>query len=144
MARGGFVGPREVYEGEYGLYRTLVGTRYDDCDLLLATKDLGVVWEAARVAIKPIPACHLVHACSDAAVALAKVYAIKGSEIKSIRALIPSQAVPIVCEDIIVKYMDNARMAIPRARVEKIRDTVFAADEITTQALEAVLAGSVK
>ena len=240
MARGGFVGPREVYEGEYGLYRTLVGTRYDDCDLSLATKDLGVVWETARVAIKPIPACHLVHACSDAAVALANAHAIKGSEVESIRALIPSQAVPIVCEpaaqrhrpvssyaaqfsiyhavaaslvrrkfglaemepevyndpsilalgdkvtyevdpkseypkyfsgevvitmndgrelrhrehinrgaadrpivreDIVVKYLDNAQMAIPRARVEKIHDTVFAADEITARALEAVLAG---
>ncbi len=98
MARGGFVGPRQVYEGEYSLYRTLTAARYGDCDLSLATKDLGVVWESARVAVKPIPACHLVHACSDAAVALARVNTINATHVKSIRALIPAQAVPIVCE----------------------------------------------
>ena len=239
MARGGFIGPREVYEGEYSLYRTLAGARYGDCDLSLATKDLGVVWEAARVAIKPIPACHLVHACSDAAVALAHRHAIKAANVQSIRALIPAQAVPIVCEpaaqrrrpvssyaaqfsiyhavaaslvrgkfglaemepevyndaeilalgdkvtyevdpkseypkyfsgeavitmndgrelrhrehinrgaadrpivreDVVIKYLDNAQMAMPQARAEKICDTVLAADVMSARALEAVLA----
>ena len=240
MARGGFIGPREVYEGEYSLYRTLTGTRFDDCDLSLATKDLGVVWESARVAIKPIPACHLVHACSDAAVALARANTIKGTDVKAIRALIPAQAVPIVCEpaaqrrrpvssyaaqfsiyhavaasllrgkfglaemepevyndpailalgdkvtyeidpqseypkyfsgevvitlndgrelrhrehinrgaadrpivrdDVVVKYLDNAQMAISRARAEQVRDAVFDADSVSARMLEATLAG---
>ena len=240
MARGGFIGPREVYEGEYSLYRTLTGTRYGDCDLSLATKDLGVVWESARVAIKPIPACHLVHACSDAAVALARANTIKGTDVKAIRALIPAQAVPIVCEpaaqrrrpvssyaaqfsiyhavaasllrgkfglaemepevyndpailalsdkvtygidpqseypkyfsgevvitlndgrelrhrehinrgaadrpivrdDVVVKYLDNAQMAISRARAEQVRDAVFDADSVSARMLEATLAG---
>jgi 2-methylcitrate dehydratase PrpD len=240
MARGGFVGPREVYEGEYSLYRTLTGTRYGDCDLSLATKDLGVVWESARVAVKPIPACHLVHACSDAAVALARANAIKAADVKSIRALIPAQAVPIVCEpaaqrrrpvssyaaqfsiyhavaaslmrgkfglaemepevynhpeilalgdkltyeidpkseypkyfsgevviamndgrelrhrehinrgaadrpivrdDVVVKYLDNAHMAISPARAKQLRDTVLGLDTISARALEAALGG---
>ena len=240
MARGGFIGPREVYEGEYSLYRTLTGTRYGDCDLSLATKDLGVVWESARVAIKPIPACHLVHACSDAAVALARANTIKGTDVKALRALIPAQAVPIVCEpaaqrrrpvssyaaqfsiyhavaasllrgkfglaemepevyndpailalsdkvtygidpqseypkyfsgevvitlndgrelrhrehinrgaadrpivrdDVVIKYLDNAQMAISRARAEQVRDAVFDADSVSARMLEATLAG---
>lgn len=98
LARGGFVGPRQVYEGDYSLYRTLTAARYEQCDLSLATKDLSRVWESARVAIKPIPACHLVHACSDAAVALAHTHRIDAAEIKTIQALIPAEAVPIVCE----------------------------------------------
>lgn len=240
MARGGFVGPREVYEGEYSLYRTLTGSRYGDCDLSLATKDLGAVWESARVAIKPIPACHLVHACSDAAVALARANGIKLAEVKTIRALIPAQAVPIVCEpapqrrrpvssyaaqfsiyhavaaslargkfglaemepavyndaaiqalgdkvmyevdpkseypkyfsgevvitmndgrelrhrehinrgaadrpilrdDVVVKYLDNAQMAISRPRAERLRETVLGADNLSARVLEAALAG---
>ncbi len=239
MARGGFVGPRQVYEGDYSLYRTLTGSRFDECDLSLATKDLGVVWESARVAVKPIPACHLVHACSDAAVALARAHAIKADRVASIRALIPPQAVPIVCEpaakrrrpvssyaaqfsiyhavaaslargkfglaemepeiyndpeicalgdkvtyevdpkseypkyfsgevvitmndgrelhhrehinrgaadrpivreDVLVKYMDNAQLAISRERAEKIRDVVLNADSNTAQSLESALA----
>jgi 2-methylcitrate dehydratase PrpD len=240
MARGGFIGPREVYEGEYSVYRTLTGTRFGDCDLSLATKDLGVVWESARVAVKPIPACHLVHACSDAAVALARAHTIKVAEVKSIRALIPAQAVPIVCEpapqrrrpvssyaaqfsiyhtvaaslargkfglaemepavyndasiralgdkvtyevdpkseypkyfsgeviitmndgrelrhrehinrgaahrpivrdDVVVKYLDNAQMAISPARAQAVRDVVLACDGSSARALEAALAG---
>ncbi len=239
MARGGFIGPREVYEGEYSLYRTLTGTRFDECDLSLATKNLGVVWESARVAVKPIPACHLVHACSDAAVALASAHTIAPAEVKSIRALVPAQAIPIVCEpaaqrhrpvssyaaqfsiyhavaaslvrgklglaemepavyndpailalgdkvtyeadekseypkyfsgevvitmndgrelrhreainrgaaerpivrdDIVVKYFDNAMMAISRVHAEKIRDAVFSADQQSAPVLESVLA----
>ena len=239
MARGGFIGPREVYEGEYSLYRTLTGTRFNECDLSLATKDLGVVWESARVAVKPIPACHLVHACSDAAVALASTHTINTTEVKSIRALVPAQAIPIVCEpaaqrhrpvssyaaqfsiyhavaaslvrgklglaemepavyndpailalgdkvtyeadpkseypkyfsgevvitmndgrelrrrehinrgaadrpivreDVVVKYLDNAGMVISRAHAEKIRDAVFSADQQSAPVLESVLA----
>ena len=240
MARGGFIGPKQVYEGEYSVYRTLTGGHYDNCDLALATKGLGEVWESARVAIKPIPACHLVHACSDAAVALAGANRFKGADVKSIRALVPKQAIPIVCEpaaqrrrpvsgyaaqfsiyhaiaaslvrgklglaemepavyndpailalgdkvtyeadpaseypkyfsgelvvtmndgrelrhrerinrgaadrpilraDIVIKYLDNAQMAISRERAEKVRDTVLGAECISAQALEAVLAG---
>lgn len=98
LAKGGFVGPRQVYEGDYSLYRTLTASRFGECDLSLATQDLGTVWEAARVAIKPIPACHLVHACSDAAVALAQANTLDPAQIKSIRARVPQQAFPIVCE----------------------------------------------
>jgi 2-methylcitrate dehydratase PrpD len=98
MARGGFIGPRQVYEGEYNLYRSLTGARYEECDLSLATRGLGVTWESARVAVKPIPACHLVHACADAAAALAREHAIQPADVASILALVPEQAVPIVCE----------------------------------------------
>lgn len=240
MARGGFVGPRQVYEGDYNIYRTHTGTLYEQCDLSLATKDLGTVWESARVAIKPIPACHLVHACSDAAVALANAHAIDAAEVKSIRALIPAQAIPIVCEpadkrrrpvssyaaqfsiyhavaasllrkkfglaemepavyndarilalgdkvnyeadpkseypkylsgevvitmndgrelrhrehinrgaadrpivreDIGVKFLDNAQLAVSRTRAEAVREAVFTADRHTARELEAALAG---
>lgn len=98
LARGGTIGPRQVYEGDYSLYRTLTAQRFGECDLLLATKNLGDVWETARVAVKPIPACHLVHACSDAAVALAGTHRIDPLQIRSIRARVPAQAFPIVCE----------------------------------------------
>jgi 2-methylcitrate dehydratase PrpD len=97
LARGGFIGPRQIFEGDYNLYRSLTGTRYGECDLTLATRDLGQVWESARVAVKPIPACHLVHACADAAAALAR-QGVAPAAVKRIQALIPEQAIPVVCE----------------------------------------------
>lgn len=241
LARGGTIGPRQVYEGDYSLYRTLTAQRFEQCDLSLATKDLGRVWESARVAIKPIPACHLVHACSDAAVALANAHPIDPAQVKSIRALVPEQAFPIVCEpaakrrrpvssyaaqfslyhavaasllrkkfglaemepavyndpavlalsdkvsyaadtqseypkyfsgeviitlndgrefrhrehinrgaadrpiareDIMKKFFDNATLAVPRGRAQRVCDAVFAAEGAKAQALENTLAGA--
>lgn len=98
LARGGFVGPQQVFEGEYNFYCSLTGTHYDECDLSLATRGLGEAWESARIAVKPIPACHLVHACSDSAAALARQHVIEPGDVKSVRALVPQQAIPVVCE----------------------------------------------
>ena len=66
----------------------------------LATAGIGEVWETGRVAIKPIPACHLVHACADAAVYLAKQHQLKPADIASIQALVPKEAYAVVCEPV--------------------------------------------
>ena len=100
LASTGFVGPKATYEGQYGVYATHMADLYKTCDLSLATADLGSVWETMRVAIKPMPACHLVHACSDAAVILAKQHNLKPDDIDSIRALVPPDALHVVCEPV--------------------------------------------
>ena len=48
---------------------------------------------------------------------------------------------PIVRDDILIKYFDNAQMAISRERATQIRDVVLSADSQSAQALESVLAG---
>lgn len=98
LAQHGFVGPRATYEGEYGLYAVHLGPLKSKCDFELAAAALGQTWETLRVAVKPIPACHLVHACSDAAIEVARKHGIKASDVASIRALVPADAVYVVCE----------------------------------------------
>lgn len=98
LAKHGFTGPRAAYEGDYGLYPAHLGPLYEQCELEAATAGLGYEWETLNVAIKPIPACHLVHACADAAAAISRAYGIKPADIASIRALIPPEAVQVVCE----------------------------------------------
>ena len=44
-------------------------------------------------------------------------------------------------EDIVVKYLDNAQMAISPTRAAAVRDTVLRADDIRARALETALAG---
>jgi 2-methylcitrate dehydratase PrpD len=100
LAQHGFVGPKATYEGRYGVYATHMAELYKTCDLSLATAGLGKVWETMRVAIKPMPACHLVHACSDAAVLLAKQHDLRSEDIASIRALVPPDALHVVCEPV--------------------------------------------
>jgi 2-methylcitrate dehydratase PrpD len=100
LAQHGFTGPRAAYEGDYGLYPAHLGARFEQCNLDAATAGLGHDWETLNVAIKPIPACHLVHACADAAAAISRAHPIKPSDITSIRALVPAEAIQVVCEPV--------------------------------------------
>ena len=63
-----------------------------------ATAGLGEVWETMAVAVKPLPACHFTHACSDAALALAKQHKFAIPDIERIKALVPAEVVKTVCE----------------------------------------------
>ena len=100
LARSGFTGPREAYEGEYGFYRVCMPMHMERYKPELATAGIGEVWETGRVAIKPIPACHLVHACADAAVSLAEQHQLKPADIAAIQALVPREAYAVVCEPV--------------------------------------------
>ncbi len=69
LARGGYVGASEVYEGKYGLFKTHAASGAE-FNLGALTDQLGSVWRLQEAAIKPLPACHLLHACVDSALAL--------------------------------------------------------------------------
>ncbi|MBK5103530.1 MAG: MmgE/PrpD family protein [Burkholderiales bacterium] len=103
LARHGFVGPRETYEGRFGLYASHLGQYAKDMDLALATAGLGETWELARVAVKPMPACHFTHACADAAAILRARHGLKPADIRSVRALVPKEVIKTVCEPVATK-----------------------------------------
>jgi 2-methylcitrate dehydratase PrpD len=48
---------------------------------------------------------------------------------------------PIVRNDVIAKYRDNAGMALPQARAQAIQERVLAVDAASARVLEAALAG---
>lgn len=96
FGRHGYTGTRLAYEGRFGLYLSHLGAGID-YDLGLATKDLGKVWEVARVSVKPLPACHFTHATIDAAVRIQK-RGIDPAQIRRIRVLVPAEVVKTVCE----------------------------------------------
>jgi 2-methylcitrate dehydratase PrpD len=90
--------PTLTYEGRFGLFAShLPPHLFQACDFNLATHGLADIWEVQNVAIKPMPACHFVHACTDAAIALFNK-GIDYQRIKSIRALIPEGVVKSVAE----------------------------------------------
>jgi 2-methylcitrate dehydratase PrpD len=103
MARHGFVGPRQVYEGRFGLFNSHLGPLARDGDLALATAGLGEVWELAKVNVKPLPACHFTHACADAAVMLRDRHGLRPEQIQRVRALVPAEVVKTVCEPVATK-----------------------------------------
>ncbi|MCH9669863.1 MAG: MmgE/PrpD family protein [Gammaproteobacteria bacterium] len=99
LAKHGFVGPTKPYEGRFGLYATHVAPG-SDCNFDLATSELGAAWEISKIAVKPFPACHFVHACADAALILAADHDLQAQDIASVRALVPEQVIPTVCEPV--------------------------------------------
>ncbi len=117
LARHGFVGPREAYEGRFGLFASHLGQYAKDIDLSLATAGLGEVWEVTQVAVKPIPACHFTHACADAAAILREKHGLKPADIRSVRALVPKEVVKTVCEPVATKKLPqnsyDAQFSIP-------------------------------
>jgi 2-methylcitrate dehydratase PrpD len=61
----GFSGPRAVFDGRFGLYRSHLGG--DHWNLAPLTRDLGERWEMLDIALKPYPCCHFNHAFIDCA-----------------------------------------------------------------------------
>lgn len=90
--------PALAYEGRFGLFAShLPPDLLALSDLSLATHALGTVWETENVAIKPMPACHFLHACTDAAMALFN-QGLDWRQIKSVKALIPEGVVKSIGE----------------------------------------------
>lgn len=92
LARRGFTGPRTIFEGPHGTFDAfLAGERHDATRLV---RGLGDEWETTRIAIKPYPACHFVHAFMDAAVGLG----VRAGDIEEITCAVAPPAIGIVCE----------------------------------------------
>lgn len=62
LAAAGATGPAAVLEGYRGVYHAFLGRE----NVEVPTDDLGVHWETPRIAFKPYPACHFLHAAIDA------------------------------------------------------------------------------
>lgn len=98
LAREGFSGPKQAYEGKYGLYACFMGQHGGDVDFDAITDSLGSCWECTRTSIKLFPACFQSHAPMNAALELRQEEGVDVHDIESIRARIANVAVPLVCE----------------------------------------------
>jgi 2-methylcitrate dehydratase PrpD len=139
LAQQGFVGARRAYEGRFGLYRSHLQGHFDPANLALATAGLGETWELLQVAVKPYPACHFVHACIDAALALRREHNLDPGEIERIRALVPAEVVKTVCEPLANKRRPansyDAQFSIPYVIAAALCRGRFTLDELADEAL---------
>jgi len=103
MAKNGFVGPTNTYEGRFGLYKTHLhgDEKYVDYDAL--TRGLGEVWETAVTAVKPFPTCHFTHAIADSALAVHHNHGVGPDDIERIRVQMPEIAVNLIAEPVAKK-----------------------------------------
>src|ERR1700716_1611059 len=65
LARGGFVGPRTVFEGVHGLFHGFANTTKGDYDALVG--DFGARWVTETLAFKPYPCGTMTHPYIDCA-----------------------------------------------------------------------------
>jgi 2-methylcitrate dehydratase PrpD len=84
LARGGFVGPRTVFEGVHGLFHGFAHTTEGDYDAL--TGDFGTRWVTDTLAFKPYPCGTMAQPYIDCARRLAA------------RGIVPEDLKEIVCE----------------------------------------------
>ncbi len=135
LARNGFVAPKAVFEGRFGLYNAYLAGR--EVDLSLATAGLGEIWEIMNVAVKPLPACHFTHASADAAMALHAEVA--PEEIESVSVLVPQEVVKTVCEPrgskIRPQNSYDAQFSIPYAVASGLLRGRFGLPELSPEAI---------
>jgi 2-methylcitrate dehydratase PrpD len=139
LAQQGFVGAKRAYEGRFGLFASHLQEHFDPNNLALATADLGEIWELRNVAVKPFPACHFVHACADAAIALVREQHLDPAEVDRVRALVPAEVVKTVCEPVANKRRPansyDAQFSIPYIVAAALRRGRFGLAELEADAL---------
>ena len=151
LARGGFTGPAQAYEGRFGLYRTYLGEDCgehggEDAGGALASRltDLGERWEMLRVGIKPYPVCHYNHAFADCVLALAAEHGLTADEVERMVARVHADEVDVVCEPearkrrpqsdyeakFSVQYLMAATLVTGRFTLDELEDDVLADPDI--------------
>jgi 2-methylcitrate dehydratase PrpD len=94
LARRGLGGPATIFEGPSGLLDAMLAGETPDPARLC--RGLGAEWETARIAIKPYPACHFLHAFMDAAARLG----VRAGDVEEITCHVAAPIVPVVCEPV--------------------------------------------
>src|SRR5262249_11027876 len=98
-----------VLEGRFGIFRAFLDRADVDIDGQLA--DLGSRWETPRIAFKPYPACHYLHAPLDATIAAVTEEGLTAADIDELVMLCTPGAVRMVLEP-------AANKARPRSEYE--------------------------
>ncbi len=136
LAKNGFIGPRETYEGRFGLFASHLGKAFQLSGLQEDIDSIGEKWELMNVAVKPIPACHFTHASADAAAILHKDLALE--QIAKIVAKVPAGVMKTVCEPVENKKKPanayEAQFSIPYSVATGLRYGRFGLDALEESA----------
>jgi len=101
MARGGFIGPRTVLEGQHGFYRAFAPSVKPDFEPL--QKDLGCKWVMEQIAFKPYACGTMTQPFVDCAIELAE-QGVAAAEIDTIICEVAEGTVHRLWEPLAVKH----------------------------------------
>ena len=98
LAGNGLTGPRTVFEGPNGFFRShLWGEEYD-IESLIGT--LGKSWETEQISYKLYPCCHFLMAFIDCAREIRERHAPKPDDIEAVECVIAPEQARLVCEPV--------------------------------------------
>lgn len=146
LAKRGIKGFDAPFEGKQGFYFAYYREGYNPEPVL---KDLGKVYESAKLVYKPWPCCMGTHAAIKAALDIVAEHGVKAGDIESIFAEVPTLAASNVCEpDENKKHpqnSSNAKFSLPYTVAVAIIDgdvtlDSFDADQIKREDLLALAA----
>lgn len=92
MAREGFKGPKEAFEGKWGFLHAYA----PNADASKADAELGERWETMRLAVKPFPSCRYTHAAMDALKKIIADHGVTADEVESVEIGLPMTGMKIV------------------------------------------------
>jgi 2-methylcitrate dehydratase PrpD len=95
MARHGLTGPREVFEGSYGLFAAHLGTADGVRPVF---EDLGRRWVTGEIAVKRYPVCHMAHSFIDCALTLKRAHGFAAEEVAAVECRIEPRCHKIICQ----------------------------------------------
>jgi 2-methylcitrate dehydratase PrpD len=95
MAKEGFTGPQKVLEGDFGMWKTHLGTLDGLEDEF---SNLGIVWHTLEITFKMYPVCHMTHSFIDCMLALQREYGFTADDLASVECRIEPRCYHIVCE----------------------------------------------
>lgn len=99
LARAGVTGPRLVFEGRFGWYRSHVQAA-ESFNFAALTDDLGSRWEVLNIASKLYPCAYTLMPFISAALALRQQNAINLQEVRQISCAIMPRSFRTVCEPV--------------------------------------------
>ena len=98
LAGNGLTGPRTVFEGPNGFFRShLWGAEYG-FESQIGT--LGNRWETEQISYKLYPCCHFLMAFIDCARGIRERYALNPLDIESVECVIAPEQAELVCEPV--------------------------------------------
>jgi 2-methylcitrate dehydratase PrpD len=135
LASRGATGPAAVLEGRFGVLEAYADA--DGAALAEQLSDLGSRWETPRIAFKPYPACHFVHASLDAMRDVMSAHAVAALDIDRIVVRIPQDAVALVLEPVEHKVTPrtayDAKFSLQYSVAAMLRDGRVGVDTYTTE-----------
>ena len=98
LAQRGFIGPRQVLEGGWGLYSVLLNGDEGPVEPSAVVRGLGSDWLLPETTYKPYSSGAWNHSTMDGVSAIMREHGLSVHDIQGIEAHVPHECIPVVCE----------------------------------------------